>query len=278
MALTLVIAMSTTCFGATWGSYFGFTDTQGEWYEASEGSISSVTSKGWKANLTSLGYGGIWGCQIFQDTSRKAGKVSVKKGQKYTLSFEMKSSNCDKLVYIKVAKGENLAFGDWIKLQRGKTHKYNVTFKAACDADAIYFGLGGEFGDRQESDVDAEKRYAIAVKKFGDIPSDEDPTYSTQITMSKYSFGATKPAKVKKLTLKATKGKITVKYGKVSGVKGYQVKYTVKGSKAKTKTTTKTTYTIKKVKAGKKVTVQVRAYLKGKVYGDWSAKKTVKAK
>ena len=62
----------------------------------------------------------------------------------------MTSSKCDKWVFIKIATKDDIAYGDWIQLKAGKTTKYDVTFKAKVDADSIYFGIGGDFGDRAE--------------------------------------------------------------------------------------------------------------------------------
>lgn len=274
LALTLVVAMGTQCFAATWGSYFGAT---AGWYEGADGALASQTATSWTANLNSLGWGGVWGAQVFQP----AGSVSVKKGQSYTLSFTMKSSNCDKWVYIKVAKGETLAYAKWVQLKKGQNTKFSETFTAKADADSIYFGIGGEMGDREgvAEDADAAIRYSYAPAGASSVV-DADPTAATQITLSGYSLASAKPAKVALKKVKALKGgKVKVTYKKATGAAGYQIKYTVKGSKAKTKTTTKTSYTIKKVKKGKKVTVQVRAYAKGKkVFGAWSKKKSVKAK
>ncbi|MDD7402778.1 MAG: fibronectin type III domain-containing protein [bacterium] len=78
--------------------------------------------------------------------------------------------------------------------------------------------------------------------------------------------------------------KVTIK--KLSGVKGYQIKYSTsrKFSKSKTKTITtkKRTVTLKKLKSGKKYYVKVRAYRyntsKKKVYGKYSKVKVKKVK
>lgn len=93
-----------------------------------------------------------------------------------------------------------------------------------------------------------------------------------------------------KLTNKKVK-RIYISYSKVSGAKGYQIRYATKKSMsgAKKLTTTATKGYFKNAK-GKKATfkkgktyyVQVRAYAKNssgtKVYGKWSAKKKVKIK
>ena len=80
------------------------------------------------------------------------------------------------------------------------------------------------------------------------------------------------------------KRKLSVKWKKVTGTKGYQIQYSTnkKFKKAKTKTTKKTTLTIKKLKKKKVYYVRVRAYTIDssgkKVPGKWSKVKKVKIK
>ena len=58
LALTLVLAVGTQCFAASWGSYFGMNEG---WYEGAEGSLASQSATSWTANLDVLGWGGCWG-------------------------------------------------------------------------------------------------------------------------------------------------------------------------------------------------------------------------
>lgn len=277
LALTLVVAMGTQCFAATWGSWFGAAEG---WYEGADGTITSQSATGWTANLITLGWGGVWGGQVFQDAAKGVGKISVKKGQQYTLSFSLSSTNCDKCVYVKVSTEEDLAFSDWVFLKRGKTTNYSKTFTAKNNASSVYFGIGGEMGDREgvAEDKDAAVRYALAKQK----PNDVDPTFQTTLKCTKFSLTPAKPAKVSLKSAKAVKGgKVKVTYKKVKGAAGYQIQYSYKSNMkaAKNKTTTKASYTIKKLKKGRKVYVRVRAYNKGKkAFGDWSKKKPVKVK
>ena len=87
-----------------------------------------------------------------------------------------------------------------------------------------------------------------------------------------------------KPTVKAGTKKITVTLKKMSGVKGYQIRYAKKSNMtgAKKVSTTKTTATIKKLSKNTKYYVQVRAYkldsAKKMVYGSWSKKVSVKVK
>ncbi|MCI9537841.1 MAG: hypothetical protein HFG35_06075 [Eubacterium sp.] len=93
-----------------------------------------------------------------------------------------------------------------------------------------------------------------------------------------------KVAKVKGLSVKSIKGtKAKVKWSKVKGAAGYEIRYsTDKKLKKKVKkiTTSKTTYTVKKLKKGKTCYFKVRAYKKGakgkKIYGSFSSVKKMK--
>ena len=100
----------------------------------------------------------------------------------------------------------------------------------------------------------------------------------------KVSAKVTKPAKVKGVSAKNNKKKsLTVKWRKVNGVKGYQLRYATnkKMKKAKIITITKNKLVIKKL-AKKKYYIQVCAYkVDGngkKVKGKWSSKKAIKVK
>ena len=100
----------------------------------------------------------------------------------------------------------------------------------------------------------------------------------------KVSAKVTKPAKVKGVSAKNNKKKsLTVKWRKVNGVKGYQLRYATnkKMKKAKIITITKNKLVIKKL-SKKKYYIQVCAYKVGsngkKVKGKWSSKKAIKVK
>lgn len=181
--LALTVGMCTSTFAATWGSYFGMTD--GLWYEGAEGKLKSQSETGWEAQLDTLGWGGCWGAQVFQE----AGKVDIKKGNTYKIKCTLKSSNCDKLVLIKVAKGDDYAYGKWVQLKKGAAQTIEEEFTAKANADSIYFGLGGEFGDRDGVDADAEIRYSFAPGGKESL-DDKDATLSTVITCSDFYLGA----------------------------------------------------------------------------------------
>ena len=280
MALTLVFAMATSCFAATWGSYFG-ASAEPSWYEGADGRLTKNTAAGFTASIDAVGWGGVWGAQVYIDGKKNdnAKNISVKKGQTYKFSFTIKATNVDKFVYIKVATGEKLAYSTWVKVKANKTVKFNKTFKAKANANSVYFGMGGDVGDRADvvTDEDAVKRYNVFKNVFKK-PAEEglandangDYTAATVITVSKFTL--IQKAKLKSVKSKK-KGKVTVKFARVPGAKAYKVKV---GSK--TYTTKKTTATFKaKSKAKVKVSVAAVAKTSG-VVGLYSNKKTVKVK
>ena len=256
LALTLTVGMCSTAFGAAWGSYFGYPD----WYEAAEGKLSAQSATGWTAEMNMVGWGGCWGAQIYQDNNKDTAKISIVKGKKYTLSFTASSSNCNKYMYIKISTGETLAFNDWVLLKKGQNVKYSKTFTAKNNATAIYFALGGDFGDRIGSDKDAEARYAALPGYENLLPDDAggNPTTATVVKMSNYKLGPAtnaKLAKVKIKKVKAAKGGAVVTYKKVKNAAGYQVKYKA-GKKTVTKDAKKKLkFKIKKVKSESKIRI-----------------------
>ncbi|WP_026834386.1 fibronectin type III domain-containing protein [Eubacterium xylanophilum] len=95
-----------------------------------------------------------------------------------------------------------------------------------------------------------------------------------------------KPGKAKIKSAKNRKKKtVVVKWKKVNGAKGYQIRYALNKKltkKKKSKITVKTSCTIKKLTKKKKYYIRVRAFKvaagKKRIYGSWSAVKKVKIK
>ena len=124
-----------------------------------------------------------------------------------------------------------------------------------------------------------------AVEKAGYTVS-----YSTtkvnyaDIAVKKLTTNKTSVAKASVQSVKGAKKAVTVTVKKVSGAKGYQIRYSTnkKMSGAKSIVSTSTSKKITGLKANTKYYIQVRAYkidANGKkVYGAWSAQKTVKTK
>ena len=117
-----------------------------------------------------------------------------------------------------------------------------------------------------------------------------DSKYKTKVTSftsgnktfyAKWSKVTVSKAKTPTLTNIATR-KMKVSYGATSGVKGYQIQYATnsKFTGSKTKTTTARSYTLTSLTKGKRYYVRVRGYktdsTENKVYGSWSAVKSIK--
>lgn len=109
-------------------------------------------------------------------------------------------------------------------------------------------------------------------------------TNVTQDLILKAKWSKVSVGKAKISSLCNLKGKkFSVKYKKVSGAAGYEIRFATKSSMkgAKKITTAAKSKTVKKLK-NKKYYVQVRAYKKdstnAKIYGKWSSKKSIKIK
>ncbi len=156
---------------------------------------------------------------------------------------------------------------------------------------AVYMLLHAEVaeGDCDESNNDS---YAILYQAKTNTDAKANttvPSSGTGNAVKKQSTPAKvvkvkAPGKVKITSVKNVKGKkISAKWEKVKGAKGYQVQYALnkKFKKKKSIQTKKTKYTIKKLKKKKTYYIRVRAYKmngKKKVYGKWSKVKKVKRK
>ncbi|MBR3174123.1 MAG: hypothetical protein IKF24_06310 [Eubacterium sp.] len=270
LALTLVIGLTTSASAAdAWKGYFGAND--GTFWEGATGAMGTNTAKAFTARMTSVGWGGVWGCQVSQP-------INLVKGKAYAQSYTIKSTKANKYIYVKMATKETIAKAYWVKLPKGKTVKVEQVFKAANPANQITFGLGGDAGDRDGSDVDAAVRYGIFEKQFkikrnqlGTLDCDGDFSSVTDIEVKNYSLGAA-PTKVKFSAKAKGKKKVKVTLKKATGIKTFEIKV----GKVKKKTT-KTSITIKAKKKGKQK-VQVRGISADKAYKTKWATKKVKVK
>ena len=190
-ALALTAGMTVNCMAKdTWGSYFGREQGKGHgiWFEGAEGTLQSQSADSWTAKIKEIGWGGIWGGQVYQNTKDGFGSVNVVKGKEYTLKATLKSSNCDKWVFIKIATKEDIAFGKWVRLKKGSSVTLNETFTAKCNANSIYFGIGGEFGDRDQVDEKAIYTYAEGGQDAIVKETDQDALLATVISCTGYSL------------------------------------------------------------------------------------------
>lgn len=189
LALALTVGMCVSTFAATagWTDYLGFDGKKGHtWFEAADGTVKNITETGWTADLKQVGWGGIWGAQMTRN-------INVVKGKKYQIKCTLKSSGCDKWVFIKIATKENFAYGKWVWLTKGQAQTIDETFTAENNADTITFGFGGDFGDRESTDGSKHYSYAGGAKKIaakkdaGGESGPHDKTF-TVITCSDYSL------------------------------------------------------------------------------------------
>ena len=189
LALALTVGMCVTTFAATagWTEYLGFDGKPGHtWYEAADGTVKNITETGWTAELKQVGWGGIWGAQMTRD-------VDVQKGKEYRITCKLKSTGCDKWVFIKIATKENFAYGKWIWLTKGSETTVDETFTAENNADTLTFGFGGEYGDREATDGNKHYAYAGGAKKIAakkDAGGDSGPhdDVFTVVSCSDYSL------------------------------------------------------------------------------------------
>ena len=146
-----------------------------------------------------------------------------------------------------------------------------------CDKAKFYVEKGSyaeEYLKQNNFDYEYSDREEPTEKKS------EDPTVSPTKPDTVKAPGRVIITKARNIK----KRKLSVKWKKVTGTKGYQIQYSTnkKFKKAKTKTTKKTTLTIKKLKKKKVYYVRVRAYTIDssgkKVPGKWSKVKKVKIK
>lgn len=136
-----------------------------------------------------------------------------------------------------------------------------------------------------------ESAYPIANEFSKSLSKANTTTTSKATTTTKATKKASNKNKPKKTKIKSVKGKkngFKITWKKVSGVKGYQIKYSTNKyffeslTKSKNVKKAKTTSaTVKNLRKGKTYFVKVRTYkiVKGKkVYSNWSKVKTVTAK
>ena len=184
---------------------------------------------------------------------------------------------------------EEISIEPWKRVT--KTITVNKSDLSYNTNQAVYMLLHADVdeGDCDESNNDS---YAILyqAKTNTDVKANTTaPSSGTGNAVKKQSTASKvvkvkAPGKVKVTSVKNVKGKkISTKWKKVKGTKGYQLQYAInkKFKKKKSIQTKKTKYTIKKLKKKKTYYIRVRAYKmngKKKVYGKWSKVKAVKRK
>lgn len=257
--MVVTFGMSTVVSASTWNSYFGLNKG---WYEGAKGKLTKNSGSSWTAQVQSIGWGGCWGGQVFKN-------AKIIKGKKYTVKFKIKSTRLKKYVYFKISNtnGSKMNLGKWIDCKKGKTIKYKKTFKAKYNSNEVYFGFGGDFGDRAsvKTDKDAKVRYKLAPNKKLDsrLGPDAAAGRPTEIVCSSFSLKAIGKNK-SKATPKLNKKKVTIKKGKTVKLKVLNTKKRVKWSSTK-----KSVASVNKkgvVKGKKTGKATIIAKVKGKKY------------
>lgn len=258
----------------TWDSYFG---ASSGWTEGATGSLTENEKTEWIADMESIGYGGIWGAQV------KNENLKYQKGQSYTVSCTLESTISDKWVLIKVEGDDPTAYEPskaplafkWVLVKAGQEQDVSFDFTLAKNYSghlSLFFGIGGEMGDRED------EKLAGLYEGLATLPNDGDPTYTASIKCSDIKVTQVSTS-IKKVTAK--KAAALVKINKSASAGKYVVQYSTKSSMggAKKVKTAKTSVTIKKLTSGKKYYFRVAVVNKnGKQSKVWSAKKSVKIK
>ncbi|MCI8327830.1 MAG: hypothetical protein HFI37_08685 [Lachnospiraceae bacterium] len=179
--------------------------------------------------------------------------------------------------------GNKTLYAKWLK-------KYTVKFnanKGSVKTKSKGVGYGGKYGTLPSP---TRKGYSFAgwyTKASGGSKITESSKVKIKKTTTFYAHWkkiSVKKTVISKLeNVKGLKLKATAK--KVSGAKGYQIRYSLKSNMKSAKVTSvkgKTAVTASKLKKGKKYYVQIRAYkidsANKKVYGGWSKTKSIKIK
>ena len=184
---------------------------------------------------------------------------------------------------------EEISIEPWKRVTKTITvNKSDLSYNAN---QAVYMLLHADVaeGDCDESNNDSYAILYQAKTNTNTNTNSQTSSFGTgnagkkQSTSSK-TVKVKAPSKVKLTSAKNGKGKkLTVKWKKITGAKGYQLQYAMnkKFKKKKSVQTKKTKYTIKKLKKNKTYYIRVRAYKmngRKKVYGKWSKVKKVKIK
>lgn len=272
LIITLVLGLNSTNIHAStiWEEYYNFAQVE---CETIPKKINN--NNNWSVKLKQIGHGGIWCAQMY---TKNIPFINFNK--KYQLHCTLKSSNCDKWIFIKIPN----AYGKWLKLKKGKPATINEIFAAqATTSDCLVFSFGGEHGNSEWS-IDTDYSFILGGKAFIAANPDPNPATSTTITCSGFYLGnVINKTSLSKIKRTGSKAKITMK--RVKNIKGYEIQYSTtkkfKIKKTKVISSKKNSYTIKKLKKNTKYYVRTRAYVKAsneKVYSKWSKIKTIPKK
>ena len=210
------------------------------------------------------------GDEIEQDIEVTDGQTILVKDVDYTVEY---SDNIDAGTATVIIEGKGYYTGSIVKSFEIKLRKYTVKF--VSDGKVVKTQKVEE-GNSAKAPSVKKKGYVFGSwsKRFTKVHS--DVTAIAKWTKVKVSRSAISSAQ-------NTNGKkIKIKFKKITGAAGYEIRYSLKLGMTGSKTinSTKTTATISKLAKGKIYYIQVRAYKKdsigAKVYSEWSKQQKVK--
>lgn len=237
------------------------------------------------------------------DISLNATSKTIQKGKTYTLVPTITPNNATNKKLTYSSSNKNVAtvtsngtvkainYGTaviTVKISNGKTVTCKVTVPYT-----VKYNLNGGTNNKSNPTSYYGKKITLqnpTRKGYSFAGWYSDSKYKTKITSfssgnktlyAKWNKVSVSKAKTPTLTNIATR-KMKVSYGATSGVKGYQIQYATnsKFTGSKTKTTTERSYTLTFLTKGKRYYVRVRGYkidsTGNKVYGTWSAVKSIK--
>lgn len=245
-----------------WHSWFGNNEC---WIEGAEGTLVNADNNSWTADLYSLGWGGIWGAQVYRNTD-----INIEKGKKYTLQCNLKSEDCDKWVFIGLEQEETYAYGKWVKLQKGVEAYVNESFVAKNNADCIRICMGGEVKGGASNFSREIYDYLVGGVEALD---DEDFLSTTRITCSNLKLAPIEGMATDKENATST-NLINHPAGEIIAPKQTKVQNTsIKKVFVKKRKSSKIKLSLKKVTGAKKYEIQIA---RDKKFKKILVKKTVK--
>lgn len=200
--------------------------------------------------------------------------------------------------YSNVASYKRIPATPVIKSVTKSNGRYRVAISSSTKCDGYVVYVGSSKNPTSVSAITDSTNATITIggsscyiRVRGYVVVDGNNVYSKYSDNYVYTVSSGELTNTNKVTVgrtkvkKATRSgkKIKLKLKKVSGAKGYRIKYSTskKFKKAKIKTIKKTSATLKKIKTTKAYYIKARAYkvVNGKkVWGNWSKVKKVKVK
>ena len=256
-----------------------------KYFFSAKGKIIKNSTCYFKSQLNELGCSIVGACTRYSlnDITSKNNFYSKKDGS-FILSFDIKSTNCDKWIYVSLISDSKDIWGDWIRIKKGKFYKYNKTIKLKSINTyqypiSLFIEYGGEICLLDyANDVNPYSFIKGGKEYLANHPDKEIPTTIECKNISLIRKPSVPKAKI--IDISKNKKNVIVKYKKINGCK-YEIQISkekkFKSKNTRTYSTSKASYKAK-IK-GKKLFVRIRPYYvyNGfKIYGKWTSAKTIK--